>query len=128
LTTLAPSARRTPPLVRTADVLVALLALVVLAPLMALLALLVRLSSHGRVLNREEARDPSGRRTYLLSFRTVLDGGETETHARMRAIVGADFHAVLTPVGRVMRSTRLDRLPRLFNVLSGSTSLFSPSR
>ena len=128
LSTLSPGIRRTPRIVRVADAVVGVLALIVLAPLMLVLALLVRLSSHGRVLHREDARDARGRPVRLLSFRTVLDGGDTATHARLRAIVGADPHAAVTPVGRVMRATRLDRLPRLFNVVAGSASLFSSSR
>jgi lipopolysaccharide/colanic/teichoic acid biosynthesis glycosyltransferase len=112
------------PLLRAADLVVATLLLLTTAPLMALLALAVRASSHGRILHRERVRTASGSTVELLSFRTMLDGGGTETHERLRAIVGAGDDAHVTPVGRLLQATRLERLPRLINVVAGHRSLF----
>ena len=115
---------RPAPLLRGVDVVVGVLALVLTAPLMAVLALAVRLSSHGPVLHRRPALDARGRRIELLSFRTVLDGGRTEAHARIRAVVGAGEEEPVTGPGKVMRRLRLDRLPRLVNLVAGHVSLF----
>jgi lipopolysaccharide/colanic/teichoic acid biosynthesis glycosyltransferase len=112
------------PVVRAADVVAGTLLLVVSAPLMAVLALAVRLSSHGPVLHREPVITAAGRRLELLSFRTTVDGGNTTAHERVRAVVGADERAPLTPAGRFLRAARLERLPRLLNVVSGSASIF----
>ena len=109
---------------RAVDLLVGSVMLTLVLPLMGLLAVAVRTSSHGRILHREPGVDPRGRRVELLSFRTMLDGGGTEAHERLRAVVGAHGQLPLTPVGRLLRVTRLERLPRLINLVAGHSSLF----
>ena len=111
------------PLRRAADVVLAGLLLVALAPVMALLALLVRSTSHGPVLARRPVATADGRSAALLAFRTQVDGGATTAHERLRAVVGAD-HAY-TPVGRYIARLRLDRLPRLVNVLRGDAGILA---
>ena len=115
----------TRPLRRAVDLILGSTLLLLTAPLMAAVALAVRASSHGPVLHRERVRTPAGRMVELLSFRTMLDGGGTHTHERLRAIVGASATAALTPVGRLLVASRLDRLPRLVNVVAGHRSLFA---
>jgi len=75
------------------------------------------------VLRRDAVVRPDDRRVWLLSFRTVVDGGDTAAHERVRSVFGASADAT-TPVGRLLRRTRLDRLPRLLNVVAGHTSFF----
>lgn len=112
------------PIARSVDLLVASLALLLAAPVMAVLALAVRVSSHGPVFHRDRGVSPSGRSVTLFTFRTVIDGGGTPAHARLRSVVGAAGELPVTGVGRVLRSTRLDRLPWLLNLLAGHRSLF----
>lgn len=126
VTSAVDSQSRTTPLtavLRAADFVIAGVALVVALPLIGLLALAVRQSSHGPVLQRQRSVDRKGRPVQLLSFRTALDGASTVHHSRMRAIVGASDRETLTAVGRVMRATRLDRLPRLYNIAAGHAGL-----
>lgn len=111
------------PIARAVDCLVGGLLLVLTLPLMGIFALAVSRSSNGPILHRHRGLDGRGRPVELLSFRTMLDGGGTVTHERLRAVIGADG-LPLTPVGRVLRATRLERLPRLFNLLAGHISLF----
>lgn len=108
---------------RAVDLVIGGVLLLLALPLMAVLALAVRLGSHGPILHRERASDARGRAVELLSFRTSLDGAGTAHHERLRAIVGADAAAVLTPAGRVLRVTRMEHLPRLINVVRGDASL-----
>jgi putative colanic acid biosynthesis UDP-glucose lipid carrier transferase len=112
-----------PRFARVVDLAAGLVLLVLAAPLMAVLALAVRAGSHGRVLQREPIRDARGRRRELLSFRTTLDGGATEAHQRVRAVIG-DAGLPLTPIGRLLERTHLVRLPRLVNVVAGDASFF----
>lgn len=109
---------------RAAGRLIAGVLLLAALPLVAILAIAVRLSSIGPVLHREPAMDPRGRRVELLSFRTAVDGAGTTHHERLRAVIGADYEAALTGVGRVMHATGVHRLPRLFNVAAGHSALF----
>jgi lipopolysaccharide/colanic/teichoic acid biosynthesis glycosyltransferase len=107
---------------RGADIAVSGLLLVLSAPLLVVIAVLVRTTSHGPVVHRDAVAGRAGHTIELLSFRTQVDGGGTDAHARLRAVVGRN-HA-WTPVGHNLARLRLDRLPRLVNVLKGDTSLF----
>lgn len=91
-------------------------------PVFAIVALLVRMTSHGPVFHREAAIGRRGKTVELLTFRTNVDGGGTDAHARLRAVVGRT--EAWSPIGRQLSKLRLDRLPRLLNVLKGDTSLF----
>jgi lipopolysaccharide/colanic/teichoic acid biosynthesis glycosyltransferase len=122
-TTTAAESRRLP-LRRVVDLVVGGLLLALALPLLAVLALAVRTSSNGPVLHRERTRDRHGRAIEILRFRTTIDGGTTQHHQRMRAVVGASAADPVTGIGRVLRGTRLDRLPWLFSVLRGDRHLF----
>lgn len=113
----------TSPLLRALELIVGSVLLVLALPLIGVLALAVRRSSNGPVLHRERTRDRRGRPVEVLSFRTTIDGGNTTHHERLRAVVGASDRDTLTGVGRLMRATRTDRLPRLFSVIGGSAPL-----
>jgi lipopolysaccharide/colanic/teichoic acid biosynthesis glycosyltransferase len=106
------------------DAVCALLLLLVTAPVMAAAALAVRLSSHGPVFQRESALDDRGRLVEVLAFRVLVDGGSTHAHQHLRAVIGAAHLPPLTSVGRLLRATRLDRLPRLVHVAAGRLPLF----
>ena len=106
---------------RVAEVGASLVLLILAAPLLAVIAVLVRAGSHGPVLHRDAVAGRHGHTVELLSFRTMVDGGGTEAHARTRAVVGR--RSAYTPIGRQLKRLRLDRLPRLVNVLKGEASL-----
>jgi putative colanic acid biosynthesis UDP-glucose lipid carrier transferase len=114
---------RLAPLARGVDLVVGSVLLALALPLIGVIALAVRRSSHGPVFHRDNAFDGRGRPVKLLSFRTGLDGSGTITHERLRAVVGAGHTDALTRIGRMLRATRADRLPRLINVVAGHSSL-----
>jgi lipopolysaccharide/colanic/teichoic acid biosynthesis glycosyltransferase len=104
---------------RLADVVVSLVLLVVLLPLMAVLSALVRLSSPGPALFRQERVGLNGQPFQLLKFRSmrVGDAGPAVTAGGDRRI---------TPIGAFMRDWKLDELPQLVNVLLGHMALVGP--
>lgn len=104
---------------RLFDVLIAGIALVVLAPLLALLALLVRATMGAPVLFRQDRPGLHGAPFTLYKFRTMLD--TRDAHGNL-----LDDDARLTAVGRFLRSTSLDELPELVNILKGDMSLVGP--
>ena len=101
---------------RILDAGVAGVGLVVTAPLQAAVALAV-LAKHGRpVLFRQPRPGKDGRVFELVKFRTMLLPDD-------QRLSDADR---LTPLGRFLRSTSLDELPTLWNVLKGDMSLVGP--
>lgn len=104
---------------RTMDVLVAGCALVLTAPLLIVLAALVRYRLGTPVLFRQMRPGKGGSSFEMLKFRTMTDA---------RAADGSLLPDAerLTPFGRWLRSTSLDELPELWNVLKGDMSLVGP--
>jgi lipopolysaccharide/colanic/teichoic acid biosynthesis glycosyltransferase len=106
---------------RVVDVTASASALVLLAPLLLLVAAAVKLGSPGPVLFRQE-RMGKGSRPFLMSkFRTMV----TDAH-RYGPLVTTAGDARVTPLGRFLRTTKLDELPQLWHVLVGDMSLVGP--
>jgi lipopolysaccharide/colanic/teichoic acid biosynthesis glycosyltransferase len=124
---------------RLLDLTVAGAVLLVLAPALMLIAILVRVSSPGPALFRQERLGRDRRPFALYKFRTMrADGGESLHRDYVRALITApqaaedgQLHKLtvdprITRVGRVLRSWSLDELPQLINVLRGEMSLVGP--
>jgi lipopolysaccharide/colanic/teichoic acid biosynthesis glycosyltransferase len=109
------------------DRVFALLALIVLSPVLLGLALAVRLSSPGPVIFRQRRVGRDGHVFELLKFRTMLAGnGERFTLRADVAPGGIEGADRRTRIGRWLRSSSLDELPQLVNVLRGEMSLIGP--
>ncbi len=104
---------------RAFDVLLAAICLLLLSPLLLLLALLVRVKLGAPVLFRQRRPGLGGKLFDICKFRTMTDALDAEG----RLLPDADR---LTPFGRWLRSTSLDELPELFNVLKGEMSFVGP--
>lgn len=104
------------------DLVGAAVLLVVAALPMAVAALMVRLSSRGPVVYRQERVGLDRRRFTLYKLRTMRADAESGD----QEILATVDDPRLTRVGRVLRALRLDELPQLFNVLGGSMSLVGP--
>ncbi len=107
---------------RLLDIAIASSALVLLSPLMLAVAVLIKLTSRGPVLYRQERVGLDKRPYQLLKFRTMRVGAE-EGGMPVWAKAG-DERA--TSAGRVMRRLRLDEIPQFINVLSGEMSVIGP--
>jgi exopolysaccharide biosynthesis polyprenyl glycosylphosphotransferase len=115
------------------DFVGALLLLVVALPLLFLpIALLIKLTSRGPVLFRQQRSGLNGRPFMLYKFRTMVSNAEQRRHelAAMNEMSGPVFKITndprITPVGRFLRKYSLDEFPQLFNVLRGDMSLVGP--
>ena len=106
---------------RIIDILISSMALVVGMPVMLTIAVIVKFSSRGPILYWS---DRVGRNNQIFSmpkFRTMrTDTPELPTHLL------TDSRRWITPIGRLLRSTSLDELPQLWNVLIGQMSLVGP--
>ena len=104
---------------RLFDLLVAVLALVVLSPLLAVLALLIRWKLGRDVIFRQMRPGRHGELFSIYKFRTMTDQRDDSGQ-----LLPDDER--LTRFGRFLRSTSLDELPELWNVVLGSMSLVGP--
>jgi len=117
---------------RMLDFLGAAVMLVVLSPLLLLLALLIKLTSAGPVLFRQERCGLGGRRFTLYKFRSMIADADLrkEELAALNEADGPVFKMMndprCTPLGRWMRRFSLDELPQLWNVLKGNMSFVGP--
>jgi Undecaprenyl-phosphate glucose phosphotransferase len=106
---------------RVMDVVLSAAALLVLSPLMAAIAGLVRLSSPGPVLYRQERCGLNGQSFRMLKFRTMRVDAETNG-----PVMAQRNDPRRTRLGAFLRVTNLDELPQLFNVMRGDMSLVGP--
>jgi exopolysaccharide biosynthesis polyprenyl glycosylphosphotransferase len=122
---------------RSMDVLLAGAGLLVLSPFLAIIALVVKRTSRGPVLFRQERMGCAEQTFRILKFRTMVANAEDlkETVAHMNAHLrpGGDARMFkiaedprVTRVGRFLRRFSLDELPQLWNVVRGEMSLVGP--
>jgi lipopolysaccharide/colanic/teichoic acid biosynthesis glycosyltransferase len=97
------------------------LVLLALAPLLVLVSLMIALDSPGPVLFRQTRTGLNGRTFKIYKFRTMR---VQEDGPVVRQVMRGD--ARVTRVGQILRSTSLDELPQLLNVLMGDMALVGP--
>lgn len=121
IVTLIPQSERQRLLKGLLDCSVAAVALIVLAPLLALIAITIKLDSPGPVFFRQRRLGQNNQVFRIFKFRTmtVSEDGDRVIQARRN-------DPRVTRVGRFLRSTSLDELPQLINVLTGTMSLVGP--
>jgi exopolysaccharide biosynthesis polyprenyl glycosylphosphotransferase len=117
---------------RAIDVAIAAAGLVVLMPWMALIALLIRLTSPGPAIFRQERCGLNGRRFRFYKFRSMVENAEelkpqlAHLNARDTVVFKIPGDPRLTAVGRYLRKFSIDEWPQLWNVLRGDMSLVGP--
>jgi len=104
---------------RLIDIVLSLCAIVLLSPLMLVIALLVRIKLGSPVIFKQERPGLNEKIFTLYKFRTMTD----ERDENGRLLPDAQR---LTKFGRWLRSTSLDELPELFNILKGDMSIVGP--
>jgi len=107
---------------RLMDIFVSIVGLVVLFPVIVVLVLLVKCTSRGPVLYRQERFGLDKKPYALLKFRTMRVDAEKEG----QPVWASANDSRVTPVGRVMRRLRLDEIPQFINVLRGEMSVIGP--
>ena len=106
---------------RLLDIAASAMLIALLAPIAAVIATLVRKTSTGPVLFRQQRVGKAGRPFTMYKFRTMY-----EEAPRYGYSPGQDDDPRITPIGRFLRRTSLDEFPQLFNVLLGQMSLVGP--
>lgn len=108
---------------RLFDIVASLIGIILLSPVMLVTALAIKLHDGGPVLYKQARLTLNERVFYILKFRSMCVDAEKDGIARLST--GEDDERI-TPVGRVIRSVRIDELPQLFNILKGDMSMVGP--
>ena len=104
------------------DVVMSLWGLVVFAPLFLVVSLLVKSSSKGPVFYIASRVGQFGKMFNLYKFRTMYVGADKEKEGS----ITVDGDRRITPIGKILRKTKIDELPSLLNVLKGEMSFVGP--
>lgn len=107
---------------RLFDITVAILGLLFLAPVMLCIAAVIKLTSDGDVLFRQERLGKGGETFRLCKFRTMVPGAI----GMGAGLSTGERDPRITPVGSFLRKSSLDELPQLLNVLKGDISFVGP--
>jgi len=107
---------------RLLDIAISGSALLVLALPLGIISLLVRLSSKGPALFRQERMSLDGRSFTIVKFRSMMDNAERESGP----VWTRENDSRVTPLGRFLRKSNIDELPQLWNVLRGDMSIVGP--
>ncbi len=104
------------------DRAIAILGLILLSPLLLATALIIKLTSRGPVLFRQERFGFNNVKISVLKFRSMYVDRQDVSGAE-RTVRG---DSRVTPFGRIIRRLSIDELPQLFNVLTGEMSIVGP--
>ncbi|MCI6771838.1 MAG: sugar transferase [Oscillospiraceae bacterium] len=107
---------------RAADIVFSLVAIIVLSPLMLVVAAAIKAEDGGPVFYKQTRLTLNGKQFKIIKFRSMKTDAEKDGVARL----AEDNDDRITKVGRFIRKLRLDELPQLFNILSGSMSIVGP--
>jgi exopolysaccharide biosynthesis polyprenyl glycosylphosphotransferase len=117
---------------RALDLVLSIGMVLVLLPSWIMIAILIKLTSPGPVLFRQERCGRGGRSFWIYKFRTMRLGADEEKAGLWRdnEVDGPLFKIKedprVTRVGRVLRATSLDEFPQLLNVIKGDMSVVGP--
>lgn len=107
---------------RVVDIVGSLFGIIITSPLLLIIALLIKCTSKGPVIFRQERVGRHNKRFKMYKFRTM----EQQNPAEEQKAWTVKNDSRVTGIGKVLRKTSLDELPQLFNILSGKMSLVGP--
>lgn len=107
---------------RIVDLILSLILIIVTSPFMLITAILIKLYDRGPVLYKQIRCTAGGREFKILKFRSMKVDAEKDGVARL----ASKNDSRITPIGKFIRTVRIDELPQLFNILKGDMSFIGP--
>ena len=104
---------------RTFDFTLAFILFVIFLPLFIIISIFIKLSSKGSIIYKQERIGKNNRSFILYKFRTMKQD-------QIGPLWTDENDTRVTPGGKMLRSTHLDELPQLINILNGSISFVGP--
>lgn len=109
-------------LIRVCDICLSLFAIILFSPLLLILLILLKLTGEGKIFYFQERVGYKGRHFSLIKFATMV---QNSPDIGTKELTLPDDPRVL-PLGKVLRKSKLNELPQLFNVIKGDLSLIGP--
>lgn len=106
---------------RTVDIVCSGLACIVLSPLFLVVGIAIKMYDGGPVFYTQERVTENHKKFMIYKFRSMIT--DAEANGMRRATDNDDR---ITPVGKIIRATRIDELPQLLNILKGDMSIVGP--
>lgn len=107
---------------RTADFILSLILLAILSPLFLIIAIMIKTDSKGPVFFKQRRIGKNKKEFYILKFRTM----RSDTPSNMPTHLFKNSKYFITKSGIFLRSTSLDELPQLINIIKGEMSIIGP--
>lgn len=107
---------------RAMDIAGSIIGIIVTSPLMLLMCLIIKLTSPGPLIYKQERVGLHNRTFWMYKFRSM----EVQPEAEEKKAWTVKNDPRVTPIGKFMRHTSIDELPQLFNILKGNMSLVGP--
>ena len=107
---------------RLIDIIGSLIGIVVSLPFFVIIGICIKLTDGGPVLYKQTRLTKDGKPFEIYKFRTMIQNAEKDGIPRL----AAEGDPRILPIGRLLRRTRLDELPQIYNILKGDMSLVGP--
>ena len=107
---------------RIMDIIVSIIALLVTSPIMLVVAAAIKLYDGGPVFFLQERCTIGGKVFMIHKFRSMVEGAEKDGEV----IPASEDDKRITPIGRIIRKTRIDELPQFIDILKGDMSVVGP--
>jgi len=106
---------------RLLDIILSLVAIIIFLPVFLALAVIIKTTSKGPVIYKQERVGRFGEPFYIYKLRSMVQGAENGTPE-----LSKENDRRITKIGRFLRKTHLDEIPQFFNVIKGDMSLVGP--
>jgi len=107
---------------RISDLFLSVLGLTIASPILILAAIMIKLTSKGPVIYKQDRIGKNSQIFKIYKLRTMALDAERQTGA----VWARENDPRITPIGRILRKAHIDEIPQLFNVLKGEMSIVGP--
>lgn len=107
---------------RLFDIVASFCGIVILLPIMIVVGIIIKITSPGPILFRQKRLTIGMREFTIYKFRSM----RTDFDKDAKGIQVKGSSSAITPIGKIIRKTKLDELPQLFNILIGDMSFIGP--
>ena len=107
---------------RALDITGALIGIILTAPFFLIISICIKLTDRGPIIYKQTRLTKDGKQFEIYKFRTMIQNAEANGVPRL----ASEHDPRILPIGRMLRRTRLDELPQIYNILKGEMSIVGP--